>query len=512
MSPVDALAQQVATRTRRGDACIVVIFGAAGDLTRRKLFPAIYNLLRRDLLSNNFAILGVDRQEATAESFRNKIAAEIKQFATVKTEPNMWNWIAERIHYLPGDFTAPASYSALAGLLPKIDEQYGTQGNIMFYLATPPRFFSEIARQLGTAGLTRQDGNAWRRIVIEKPFGRDLASAAALNQELKSVLNETQIFRIDHYLGKETVQNIIVFRFANGIFEPVWNNTWIDNVQITVAESVGVEGRGNYYDRAGALRDMIQNHMFQLLALTAMEPPAHFHADAIRDRKKEVHLSIRPFTRQDVLENVVRGQYAAGTVAGRSVAAYRAEPSVAPDSVTETFVALKMFIDNQRWSGVPFYLRTGKALPARVSEIAIQFKHSPYAVLPEEYCANARPSSLVLRIQPDEGIFLHFAAKEPGVLPRLDMVGMDFYYSRYFGKEATSGYETLLYDCMIGDPMLFTRADNLENCWGIVEPVICTWEELKGERLYPYPAGTWGPEEADELIRRDGRQWRRLTE
>jgi len=510
MTSMDGFTPSAATAPRRADACTVVIFGASGDLTRRKLLPALYNLTYGRLLAGEFAIIGIDRQPITTEEFRQKIGEEIRRFAAGDIDAAVWESLVTKLHYLPGDFLELDSYMKLQALLPQVEQQHYTQGNVLYYLATPPRFFGKIVQQLGSAGLIRQDGDSWRRVVVEKPFGRDLRSARALNQELRGVLAEDQIYRIDHYLGKETVQNILVFRFANGIFEPVWNKDWIDNVQITVAECVGVEGRGGYYDRAGALRDMVENHMFQLMDLIAMEPPSQCDADSVRDKKRELISSVRRFQPDEIGNLVVRGQYTAGTIHGKSVPAYRSEPSVAPDSTTETFVALKVMIDSDRWQAVPFYLRTGKCLPERVSEIAIQFKRSPYSTFTNESAKGLTPNTLVLRIQPDEGIDLQFGAKIPGPVTSLDMVDMNFRYTDYFGIERSNGYETLLYDSMIGDATLFPREDNLEITWSIVDPILEVWSRQPADAVSLYPAGSWGPKEAETLIEQDGRKWRRI--
>lgn len=492
-----------------GDPCTMVIFGAGGDLTKRKLLPAIYNMVQSKLLSPNFSIIGVDLPKLSTEQFVEQLRSAVKELIIDQTDDKTWDWLFERFQYVSGDFYSTDSYKSLHGALCEMEKKFSTGGNCLYYLATPPRCFGEIAKQLGAAGLTGQD-RGWKRLVIEKPFGRDLNSATALNQELGSALKEDQIFRIDHYLGKETVQNIMVFRFANGIFEPVWNNKCIDNIQITVAEQVGVEHRGGYYDHAGALRDMVQNHIFQLVGLIAMEPPARFEPTMVRDRKRELLSHVRPIKPADVFKNVVRGQYTSGTVNGQQVADYRKEPQVDPKSMTETFVALKVDIDNERWSGVPFYLRTGKALASRESEIAIQFNKSPFTVFGKDAVEHLNPNTLILRIQPDEGIKLQFAAKIPGPVVDMEIVKMDFEYCDYFEKDSTNGYETLLYDIMIGESMLFPRADNLEKCWSLIDPILDAWESSSEETLYHYQAGSSGPDQAEDLIHRDGRMWRQL--
>ncbi|MEC4879964.1 MAG: glucose-6-phosphate dehydrogenase [Scytonema sp. PMC 1070.18] len=493
-----------------GDPCVMVIFGAAGDLTKRKLIPALYNLVQSNLLPKEFAVVGVARAQMSSDDFRQKMGRDIYEFATGSVDANLWDSFEKRLYYLSGDFQDPSTYEQLQELLTTIDQEWGTQGNYLYYLATAPNFFNDIIWQLGTAKLTHEEEGTWRRVVIEKPFGHDFDSARALNKNISGVLNEGQIYRIDHYLGKETVQNILVFRFGNGLFEPVWNRRYIDHVQITVAESVGVEGRGGYYEGAGALRDMVQNHMFQLLALTAMEPPLSFEADAVRDEKSKLLRAIQPLSPEEVLTQTVRGQYGAGTVKGSSVPAYRTEPRVAPDSGTETFVALKLMLDNWRWAGVPFYLRTGKALPKRVTEIAIQFKHVPFLLFRQTPVEQLTPNFLVLRIQPNEGISLQFGAKVPGPSVRMGAVQMDFEYADYFGTQPSTGYETLLYDCMIGDATLFQRADNVEIGWSVVTPILDVWKALPPRSFPNYTAGTWGPKEAFDLLERDGRQWRRI--
>jgi glucose-6-phosphate 1-dehydrogenase len=486
--------------------CVMVIFGAAGDLTKRKLMPALYNLAASDLLPRDFAVVGVARPEMSSDTFRAKIGREIRDCATAEIRPDVWEQLERRLYYLPGEFADPATYQRLQAVLAEVDREHGTQGNYFYYLATTPALFGQIVRQLGVAGLSREDAGRWRRVIIEKPFGRDIQTARALNVEIAETLRERQIYRIDHYLGKETVQNILALRFSNGIFEPVWNRRYIDHVQITAAESVGVELRGGYYDQSGALRDMVPNHLFQLLSLTAMEPPFSFAADAVRDEQAKILHAIPALSPTEVLTRTVRGQYGEGAVGGQRVPGYRAEPGIPGNSTTETFAALKLFIDNWRWADVPFYLRTGKRLRSRVTEIAIQFKRAPLRLFRDTPVDRLTPNRLVLHLQPDEGISLSFGAKMPGPLMRLGPVNMDFKYADYFGTTPSTGYERLLHDCMTGDATLFQRADMVEAGWQIVTSVLDVWRALPPRNFPNYPAGTSGPKEADELLERDGRQ------
>jgi glucose-6-phosphate 1-dehydrogenase len=495
---------------RPGPACAMVIFGAAGDLTKRKLIPALYNLAKENLLSKDFAIVGVARAPLNTDTFREKISQEIQQFATDTVETGLWGWFKERIHYMQGNFDDPSIYPKLQELLANVDKEHGTSGNYFYYLATAPEYFSDIVRNLGTVGLTNEPEGHWRRVIIEKPFGHDLESARVLNNDIKQCLHEGQIYRIDHYLGKETVQNILVFRFGNGIFEPIWNRRYIDHVQITAAETVGVETRGNYYETSGALRDMVPNHLFQLVTLTAMEPPISFQADAVRDEQAKILRAVQPLNPEDVLSKTVRGQYDGGTIDGTSLPAYREERNVAPHSGTDTFVALKLLIDNWRWADVPFYIRTGKRLPKRVTEIAIQFRRAPFVLFRDTPVERLRTNRLVIHIQPDEGISLRFGAKIPGPVMRMGGVDMDFKYTDYFGSRPSTGYERLLYDCMSGDATLFQRADMVEAGWNIIQPILDVWKALPPRTFPNYTLGTWGPKEADELLERDGRQWRTI--
>ncbi len=492
-----------------GDPCVMVIFGASGDLVKRKLIPALYNLASEQLLSKEFAIVGFARRGMSHEEFRGKISQDMKEFATSPVNPDLWNWFVQRLYYFSGDIQDPNAYRQLQNLLVKVDKEHGAKGNYLYYLATAPDLFSQIIQQVGAAGLAREENGNWRRVIIEKPFGRDIESARALNQEIRKVLSESQIYRIDHYLGKETVQNIMVFRFANGIFEPVWNRRYIDHVQITVAEDIGVGQRGEYYDTAGALRDMVPNHIFQLVTLTAMEPPISFEADAVRDEQVKILRAIQSMSPEEVLRHTVRGQYGEGIVKGQRVPAYRAEPSVPPGSFTETFVALKLYIDNWRWANVPFYLRTGKRLPCRVTEIAIQFKRAPFVLFRKTTVEHLKSNLLVLHIQPDEGISLNFGAKIPGPLVRLGTVDMEFKYEDYFGRTPSTGHERLLYDCMLGDATLFQRADMVEAAWGVVSTIQDVWKALPHRKFPNYTAGAWGPQEADDLMERDSREWRK---
>ncbi len=492
--------------------CTLIVFGAVGDLTRRLLVPALYNLACAKLLPERFAVIGIARKDEDDNAFRRDLAASTREFAGAAPAPEIWRWLSDRLHYLQGDFAAPETFSRLANLLEKIEAAHQTGGNVVFYLATPPVYFGKIATSLGEAGLLREEEGHWRRVIVEKPFGTDFDTARALNRDLLAVLAEDQIYRIDHYLGKETVQNIMVFRFANGLFEPLWNRNHIDHVQITVAETVGVERRGKFYDATGALRDMVPNHLFQLLSFTAMEPPTCFDAAAVRAEKTKVLDAVRRFDAADARHNVVRGQYGAGTVEGRPVGAYRRAPDVDPHSSTETYVALKLMLDNWRWAGVPFYLRTGKALARRRTEIVIQFKQAPLALFRDTPADRLTPNDLTLRIQPEEGAALRFSAKVPGPSLRTGDAEMTFNYRDYFRVAPNTGYETLIYDCMMGDPTLFKRADNIEAGWRAMQPVLDAWAEGAGTELSVYPAGSPGPAEADELLGRDGRHWRPLDQ
>jgi len=485
----------------------MVIFGAAGDLTKRKLIPALYNLKKGDLLSDNFAVIGVARAELNDEEFRRRLRDDMKHFATDKVDEKVWKWLEERLYYLSGNFTDDQTFTRLRELLEKTDQERQAEGNYFFYLATAPEYFAPVVEKLGAVGLTREEDSHWRRVVIEKPFGRNLESAKKLNQEIKQVLNEDQIYRIDHYLGKETVQNILVFRFGIGIFEPIWNRRYIECVQITAAEKVGVEQRGGYYEGAGALRDMVPNHLLQLVTLTAMEPPISFDADAVRDEQAKILHAIQHPSPEEAAERVVRGQYDAGEIEGEKVPGYRSEPNVASDSTVETFVALKLLIDNWRWADVPFYLRTGKRLAARDTEIAIQFKRAPFMLFRNTPVERLSSNRLVLHIQPDEGISLRFGAKVPGPTVSIGAVDMDFDYEDYFGDTPSTGYERLLHDCMVGDATLFQRADQVEAGWSVVAPIQEAWKTAPPPDFPNYQAGSWGPKEADELLRRDGAEW-----
>ena len=493
---------------RPADPCIMVIFGAAGDLTRRKLVPALYNLAKANLLSREFAILGVAHTKMSAEDFRNRLSDDIKHYAGKDLDPEIWEWFLQRLYYISSEFDDKNLYSQLKTTLDKLDKEHSTHQNYFFYLATGPDFFGQIVEQLAAVGLLEEKDHYWRRVIIEKPFGRDLESARILNQQLLKFASEKQIYRIDHYLGKETVQNILAFRFANGIFEPIWNRRYIDHVQITVAETVGVEKRGGYYDSAGALRDMVPNHIMQLISLTSMEPPVSFRADAVRDEQAKILHAIQPLSSEDVLSRTVRGQYGPGVIDNHPVPGYRQEPGVPPDSRTETFVAMKLAIDNWRWADVPFYLRTGKRLAAQTTEIVIQFRRAPFVLFRDTPVENLMPNQLVLHIQPEEGISLQFAAKVPGPIMRLGGVDMNFKYADYFGTQPSTGYERLLHDCMIGDATLFQRADMVEAGWCVVSPVLDVWKALPPRNFPNYPAGSWGPKDSDELLDRDGRTWR----
>ncbi len=505
-------AEKISTDTqgRPGDACVMIIFGASGDLTTRKLIPALYNLRRTHLLPDDFALLGVSVDEMTEQAFREKVRKDIQDYAAAPNDCPDCDWLVDRLYYLTGDFREQATYEKVKSCLADLDQKHSTRGNYLYYLATAPAFFAEIPTHLGAVGLTEEKDGHWRRVVIEKPFGSDLDSARNLNRDLLKTLTEKQIYRIDHYLGKETVQNILVFRFSNGIFEPIWNRRYIDHVQITVAESLGVERRGGYYEHAGALRDMVPNHILQLVTLTAMEPPISFQADAVRDEQSKILHAIQVMAPEEVLTRAVRGQYGAGHEDDAQVPGYREEPFVSPESNTETFVALKFSIDNWRWADVPFYIRTGKRMAKRVTEVAIQFRRAPFVLFRDTPVERLAPNLLVLHIQPDEGISLRFGAKVPGPMVRVGSVNMDFAYTDYFGSEPSTGYERLLYDCMIGDATLFQRADMVEAGWTAVSPILDVWRALPARSFPNYASGSWGPKEADDLLKRDGRAWRKI--
>jgi glucose-6-phosphate 1-dehydrogenase len=488
----------------------LVIFGATGDLTRRKLVPAIYNLVADGLLGPAFSVVGFARREQSDDGFRAELEQAVGEHSRQAVDPEVWRRVAEHLHYVQGEFADRAAYQTLGRRLKELDQLHHLPGNRVFYLAAPPDTYPDIVRALHESGLADPAGQgAFTRIVVEKPIGHDLRSSRALNQALLGAFREEQIYRIDHYLGKETVQNILVFRLGNGIFEPLWNQRYIEHVQITVAETVGVEGRGSYFDSAGVSRDILQNHLLQLLTLTAMEPPVRFAADAVRDEKVKVLRSLKPLEHRDVSERSVRAQYRAGTVAGEPVAGYREEPEVKPGSMTETYLALKLEIDNWRWAGVPFYLRVGKRLPKRATEIAIAFRRPPTSIFREVGCGAIESNVLSLRIQPDEGISLSFGSKAPGQAIHIDPVQMDFLYETSFGWTPPDAYEHLILDCMQGDSTLFARRDEVELAWELVDSLQSAWQRGKPP-LVEYEAGTWGPEAADQLIARDGFRWRRL--
>jgi glucose-6-phosphate 1-dehydrogenase len=496
---------------RTPEPCTMVIFGATGDLTSRKLVPALYNLTRERRLPGGFSVVGFARRDWDDDHFRQVLLDGTNANSrSGQVDQALWEAFAQGISYHRSSFDDPEGYAGLVNRLAAIDAQRGTGGNRVFYLATPPESYPEIIRQLGAHGLHRSPNGGWTRIIIEKPFGRDLASAQSLNQDVLGVFDEEQVYRIDHYLGKETVQNILVFRFANGIFEPIWNHRYVDHVQITVAENIGVQDRGGYYDQSGALRDMIQNHLMQLFALVAMEPPVAYDADAVRDEKVKVLRALRRINPERIAESTIRGQYSAGNADGRPARGYREERGVTTDTRTETYVALKLFIENWRWAGVPFYLRSGKRLPRRVSEIAVQFKTPPFLLFNHtptpmnEIDANV----LAIKIQPDEGITLKFGSKVPGQ-PQIRPVTMDFRYGTSFGVASPEAYERLLLDCMLGDGTLFTRRDEVEASWSLMSTILDGWSR-DTRTPEPYEAGTWGPAGADEFLARDNRVWRRL--
>jgi glucose-6-phosphate 1-dehydrogenase len=506
----------------KADPCTLVIFGAAGDLTKRKLIPAIYYLAEQKLLPENFALLGVARDANTDEGYRALMREAMDKSDEIhKVHDDVWQWLCERTFYASGDFGTDDAYGKIRERLSQIEGKSAEEDrNRLFYLAIPPSVFETTLKHLCDSKLSKRttsyDERPWHRIVIEKPFGRSLESARALNHLVLQEFGEHQIYRIDHYLGKESVQNILVFRFANSIFEPLWNRNYISHIQITAAESVGVEGRGKYYEEAGVLRDMFQNHLLQLLTLAGMEPPSSFTADAVRDEKVKVLHSIRPLVQdcEPAIEPaVVRAQYAAGSLDGKSVPGYRSEPDVASQSLTPTFAAMRISIDNWRWKGVPFYLRSGKRMEKRISEIRVQFRSPPFLLFGQKAVEEMAPSVLIMRVQPDEGISLRFQVKTPGAMheltPGLEItpVDMDFSYAQAFGNDAHPAYETLLLDCMIGDPTLFTRSDEVEMAWSIIDPVLDYWDKHPATSLPTYPAGSWGPTEAAKILDGDHTRW-----
>lgn len=481
----------------RADSCVLVIFGASGELTRRKLLPAVYNLAESGLLPEPFAILAVARPMVAAGAYRAQMRDAVERETGRPLDTENWKRLENRLHYVSGDFDDEALYGRLSATLVEMCREHGIAANYLFYLATPPALFGTVGRHLAASDLASERAG-WRRVIVEKPFGYDLASARRLNTELSEGLREPQIYRIDHYLGKETVQNILALRFANGIFEPIWNRQYVDHVQMDVAEVEGIGGRGAYFERAGALRDIVQNHMFQVLSLVTMEPPISFQAEAVRDEKVKVLHAVTQLTTADIRRDVVRGQYAG----------YREERHVAPDSRIDTYVALRLLLDNWRWAGVPFYLRAGKRLARRCTEVSVHFKRAPFTLFRETPVECTNPNVLVLRIQPDEGISLSFDAKVPGPLERLETVSMDFSYGAHFRQPSSTGYETLLFDAMAGDQTLFHRMDVVEAGWQIVQPILEAWARDTTSTLPAYERGTWGPTEADVLLERDGRQWR----
>ncbi|HEX2849244.1 MAG TPA: glucose-6-phosphate dehydrogenase [Acidimicrobiales bacterium] len=487
---------------RRAPPLALVVFGASGDLTHRKLMPALEHLARRRLLPAGFSVVGVARTELSDDDFQARMAEAVKDAGPE------WEALTRSFRYVAGDYTETTTFERLRRVLDALDRERGTAGNRVYYLATVPQVFSKVVTGLGEHGLAKpKDSDSFARIVIEKPFGRDLESAARLDAELHQVLDEDQIYRIDHYLGKETVQNVLALRFANAIFEPIWNRRYVDHVQITVAESLGVGHRAGFYETAGAMRDIVQNHVMQVLALTAMEPPATINARGIRDEKVKALRAVDILTPDEVATEVVRAQYDAGWVEGEEVKSYRAEEDVAPDSTTETYVAMRLSVDNWRWAGVPFYIRTGKRLPKRITEVAMEFKSVPHLPFPSDMARGLQRNSLVLRIQPDEGITLRFGAKVPGQAFRVRSVSMDFSYGAAFVEESPDAYERLLLDAMVGDPTLFIRTDEVDQAWRIVDPILGAWAAGDAP-LARYEAGTWGPKAADRLIERDGHRWR----
>ena len=492
---------------QRASSCVIVIFGASGDLTKRKLLPALYNLAANGLLPEDFAIIGVARRPWSEAEFRQQMRDGMEAFATQKVDAELWAKLEPRIHYCQGSFDDPTTYDRLKTMMAESETTHHTGGNALFYLSVQPGSFAAVAQQLHASGLTEEKEQVWRRIVIEKPFGRDLASARALNASWSAILNERQIYRIDHYLGKETAQNLLVFRLGNSMVEPIWNRRYIDHIEITVAETLGIEGRGAFYENAGAFRDMMQNHMLMLMALIAMEPPTSLAGESVRNEKVKLLESIRIPTLADVLRDTVRGQYGPGEMSGKPTVGYRSEPNVSATSMIETFTAMKLWVDNWCWAGVPFYLRTGKRLDRRVTEIVVHFKSPPLSLFGGTECSPLGPNLLIMHIQPEEGITLQMRAKTPGPTIHTQAVTLDFDYAQFGSIAATTGYEKLLYDCMMGDATLFHRADMVEAAWKLADPILNAWATNPPKDFPNYGAGTWGPPEAGQLLQRDGCHW-----
>ncbi len=488
------------------DPCAIVIFGASGDLTRRKLIPALFELAACQSLARRFSIVGFARSEMSDAAFQDSVARAVREDGTCKVKDEDLRSFAQSFVYVAGDYDQPDAFAKLSRRLEELDRERHLEGNRLYYLATPPAVYPKVIGQIRTAGLARPaTENSWVRIIVEKPFGRDLASARKLNRTILEAFDETQVYRIDHFLGKDTVQNLLALRFGNGIFEPLWNRNYVDHVQITAAETLGVEQRAAFYETTGALRDMVQSHLLQLVSLTAIEPPSNFDATALRNEKLKVLQALRPYTPETVATNVVAGQYTEGKIDSQYAAGYRQEPGVKPDSDTETFVAAKVLIDNWRWADVPFYIRTGKRMARRVTEVAINFRRAPHLLFRGQALDT---NTLVLNIQPEEGISVGFHVKVPGQKLRLSSVSTDFSYLAAFGASERSAYATLLNDCMRGDATLFDRADGVEAAWAFMQPILDAWEN-QGRSVYPYTAGSWGPREADELLSLDGRHWRK---
>ena len=497
------------SQTKKPHACVVTIFGASGDLTKRKLIPALYNLALEHRLPERFAVVGYARSEMSHEAFREKMREAVSEFSRTPLNESVWQQFASTLYYVSGGYEEPEGYQKLKDFIEGFDRGSRVLPVRVFYLATPPELYGAVIERISAVGLAPKESAEEPRIrvIIEKPFGTDLQTARELNRRVHEALDERQVYRIDHYLGKETVQNIMVFRFANAVFEPIWNRRYVDHVQITAGETVGVENRGGYYEKAGVVRDMFQNHLLQLLSLTAMEPPIGFSAFAVRDEKVKLLRAVRPVSSDEVFEAAVRGQYGPGKVGGKEVLGYRQEPGVAKDSPTPTYAAIKFSIDNWRWESVPFYLRSGKRLAKRVTEIAIQFKRPPLLLFKSCAVEDVNPNVLVIRIQPDEGVSLTFEVKPPGPELCVSPLSLDFKYQQAFGSSPPEAYETLLEDCIEGDSTLFTRHDEVELAWSLVDPIIQTWDRTTPTDFPNYAAGSWGPKQADEFVQRNGRRW-----